>query len=63
MYTANSENKKLLTDAIDEFKPIGATDMLYAFKKAFQILENSISEELIVTCGGGVPGNLSHVDF
>ena len=44
-------------DAIDQFEAIGATNALEAFEKTFEILDNSMKEELTVTCGGGVPGN------
>ena len=58
VYTANGENKRLLMDAIDSFEAKGATNMLEAFQKTFEILEESINEEFIVTCGGGIPGNV-----
>ena len=57
VYQATKANKAILTEAIDKFEAIGATNFLDAFEKTFEILDNSIRQELTVTCGGGVQGN------
>ena len=40
VYQANKANKKILTDAIDSFEAIGATNFLDAFEKTFEILNH-----------------------
>ena len=56
VYQATEENKKILRDAIDNFEATGATNFLDAFEKAFEVLDNSIRQELTVSCGGGISG-------
>ena len=57
VYQATEENKNILKEAVRNLEAIGSTNMLEAFEKVFEILDNSIRQELTVTCGGGVSGN------
>ena len=57
VYQATEENKAILREAIDGLEAIGSTNFLEAFEKTFEILDDSIREELVVTCGGGINGN------
>ena len=57
VFQATKENKKILMDAIDQSEAIGATNALEAFEKTFEMIDNSMKEELTLACGGEVPGN------
>jgi hypothetical protein len=54
MYIATDENKQVILNQIDELEAGGGTNLMQAFKKAFDIFDDSITQEFHVDCNSAV---------